>query len=150
MRDVRLSKGVRCNVCECILTHFKWEEDTAMESGKFDNQLRSMDAVADHLIPNALVLFNASFAATNEREGSEIAHRSSVRSRIRALKSSSSATSTSLHASSTRSSGQTHLFLRAERQPDGNRTFRLNDGAPLPTSFGQDPYQRIFAPAVAD
>jgi DNA mismatch repair ATPase MutS len=44
-----------------------------MESGKFDQELRSMDAIADHLIPNALVLFNESFAATNEREGSEIA-----------------------------------------------------------------------------
>jgi hypothetical protein len=40
------------------------------------------------------------------------------------------------------------LFLRAERQADGTRTFRLNEGTPLPTSFGQDLYQRIFAPAV--
>lgn len=32
-----------------------------------------MSEIADHLQPNALVLFNESFAATNDREGSEIA-----------------------------------------------------------------------------
>ncbi len=32
-----------------------------------------MSIIVDHLTPNAMVLFNESFAATNEREGSEIA-----------------------------------------------------------------------------
>lgn len=36
------------------------------------------------------------------------------------------------------------LFLRAERQPDGTRTFRLTDGAPLQTSYSDDLYRRIF------
>ena len=67
------AKAFTANVCERTLTHLKREEDTAMESGKFDEELRRMDAIADHLMPNAMVLFNESFAATNEREGSEIA-----------------------------------------------------------------------------
>ncbi len=37
------------------------------------------------------------------------------------------------------------LFLRAERLPNGERTFRLAEGEPLPTSFGQDLYRQIFA-----
>jgi hypothetical protein len=36
------------------------------------------------------------------------------------------------------------LFLRAERQPDGQRTFRILEGEPLPTSHGLDLYERIF------
>jgi hypothetical protein len=36
------------------------------------------------------------------------------------------------------------LFLRAERLADGRRTFRLIEGEPLPTSYGQDLYGRIF------
>jgi len=36
------------------------------------------------------------------------------------------------------------LFLRAERRPDGERTFRLQEGEPLPTSYGADSYRRIF------
>ncbi len=36
------------------------------------------------------------------------------------------------------------LFLRAERLEDSRRTFRLLEGAPLPTGFGEDLYRRIL------
>jgi hypothetical protein len=36
------------------------------------------------------------------------------------------------------------LFLRAERQPGGHRTFRLLPGEPLPTSYGEGLYQEVF------
>jgi hypothetical protein len=36
------------------------------------------------------------------------------------------------------------LFLRAERQPSGHRTFRIVPGEPLPTAHGSDSYERIF------
>jgi hypothetical protein len=36
------------------------------------------------------------------------------------------------------------LFLRAERLPDGGRSFKLLRGEPLPTSYGEDSYRRIF------
>ena len=39
------------------------------------------------------------------------------------------------------------LFLRAEREPDGRRTFKLLEGEPLPTSYGEDSYRRIFGAA---
>jgi hypothetical protein len=41
------------------------------------------------------------------------------------------------------------LFLRAERQSDGTRTFKLVEGAPLETSFGEDLYRNIFAGEAA-
>jgi hypothetical protein len=37
-------------------------------------------------------------------------------------------------------------FLLAERQPDGGRTFKLGEGEPLQTSFGEDLYNQIFGP----
>jgi DNA mismatch repair ATPase MutS len=43
-----------------------------MVSGRLDEELSRMSALADHIRPASLVLFNESFAATNEREGSEI------------------------------------------------------------------------------
>jgi hypothetical protein len=36
------------------------------------------------------------------------------------------------------------LFLRAERLSDGQRTYRLAEGKPLPTSHGEDLYGQIF------
>jgi hypothetical protein len=35
------------------------------------------------------------------------------------------------------------LFLRAERRGDGERTFKVLEGAPLSTSFAPDLYERI-------
>jgi DNA mismatch repair ATPase MutS len=63
----------RANVCDGIFTHYKREEDEAMDSGKLDEELARMSEIADHLAPNCILLCNESFAATNEREGSEIA-----------------------------------------------------------------------------
>jgi len=38
-------------------------------------------------------------------------------------------------------------FLRAERLSNGRRTFRLLEGGPLPASYGEDLYRRIFETA---
>jgi len=40
------------------------------------------------------------------------------------------------------------LFLRAERQSDGSRSFKLRAAGPLPTGFGEDLYRRVFG--IAD
>ena len=36
------------------------------------------------------------------------------------------------------------LFLRAERASGGERSFKLVEGEPLPTSYGEDAYRRVF------
>jgi hypothetical protein len=36
------------------------------------------------------------------------------------------------------------LYLQAEREDDGQRTFRLLEREPSRTSFGEDLYNRIF------
>jgi hypothetical protein len=35
-------------------------------------------------------------------------------------------------------------YLCAERRDDGERTFRIEEGAPMDTSFGEDLYQAVF------
>ncbi len=57
-----------------IFTHFIREEDAGMTSGRLDDELRRMSAIAGQIEPHCLMLFNESFAGTNEREGSEIGH----------------------------------------------------------------------------
>jgi len=135
----------RANVASGIFTHFIRQEDASMASGRLDDELRRMSAIADHIGPHCLVLFNESFAGTNEREGSEIGyqvaralldadikvlfvtHRFDVADRFHRH-----------HAGST-------LFLRAERGPGGRRTYKLAVKEPLPTSYGEDLYWRLGA-----
>lgn len=115
-----------------------------MTSGKLDEELGRMAQIADLLRPGAVVLFNESFAATNEREGSEIA-----RQVVQALRDSGVTVwfVTHLHdfaRSQVDGPVRGVLSLRAPRQDDGRRTFRLVPGDPLPTGYGPDLYARIF------
>ena len=133
------------NICDRLFTHYKREEDVTMNSGKLDEELSRMSDIVDQLTPHSLLLFNESFAATNEREGAEIA-----RQIVRALldKPVKMFFVTHLYEFAHRFYGekmQNSIFLRAERQPDGSRTFKLIEGEPLQTSYGKDLYDRIFA-----
>jgi len=133
-----------------IYTHFKREEDVTMESGKLDEELLRMSEIVDHLGPDSLVLFNESFATTNEREGSEIA-----RQVVSALteKCVKCAFVTHLYDFARRlyaEKRETAVFLRAERLSDGTRTFRLLLGEPLQTSYGKDLYTKIFGGRSAE
>ena len=67
------AKTFSSEVCEGLYTHYKREEDATMESGKWDEELSRISEIVARIKPNSIVLFNKSFASTNEREGSEIA-----------------------------------------------------------------------------
>jgi Mismatch repair ATPase (MutS family) len=132
------------NVCDGIFTHYKREEDATMKSGKLDEELKRMSEIVDHIREHALFLSNESFAATNEREGSEIARQiieALLQKRVKVvLVTHMYALAHGLQEQGTAEM----LFLRAERRPDGERTFRLIEAEPLQTSFGEDLYNAIF------
>lgn len=127
-----------------VFTHYRRREDRGMLSGKFDEELSRMDVIADRMAPYGLIIFNESFAATNEREGSDIAAqitRALVGQGIRVF------FVTHLYAfahSLIEDQNLNPLFLRAERNPDGSRTFRIVPGRPAQKSHGEDLYRRIF------
>ena len=135
---------LRASVCRGLFTHFKREEDASMTSGKLDEELARMSGITAHLAPGSVLLCNESFASTNEREGSEIA-----RQIVRALRGAGVRVFFVTHLYDLARGfhggpGRDALFLRAERRPGGQRTFRLIPGEPLPTSHGQDVYADVF------
>ncbi len=135
--------SLRASTFAQIFTHFIREEDPDMVSGRLDEELKRLGTLADQITPHSLVMFNESFAATNEREGSEIG-RQVVSALLEADASVFFVTHQFDFADSFHQRGpQAALFLRAPRQPDGQRTYRLEVAPPLPTSFGQDIYERI-------
>ncbi len=135
----------RADAARGIFTHFIREEDPGMTSGRLDNELWRMSAIADHIGPHCLMLFNESFAGTNEREGSEIGHQV-----VRALLDAQIKVFFVTHRFDFadrfhRQHARSTLFLRAERHPDGRRNYKLAVKEPLPTSFGEDLYYRLGA-----
>jgi DNA mismatch repair ATPase MutS len=132
------------NICQALFTHYKREEDTTMKSGKFDEELNRMSEIVDQLTPDSMLLFSESFAATNDREGSEIARQivcALLEKRIKIF------FVTHLYEFADDLYVQdmaNAFFLRAERRSDGERTFKLISGKPLQTSYGEDLYDKIF------
>ena len=126
-----------------VFTHFRQEEDRFLKSGKLDKELEWMGRIADHVRPGDIVLFNESFASTNEREGSEIGREITealLECRVEAV------VVTHLHLFAASFHGRDEVqFLRAERLESGQRTFRLLPGEPQETAYGEDIYNRIFA-----
>jgi DNA mismatch repair ATPase MutS len=143
------AKSLRTDVCNAVFTHYKREEDASMASGKLDEELARMSKIAGEIAPNCILLCNESFASTNEREGSEIARQIVKAMLDKQIKvffvTHMYDLAHSFHAQALNSA----LFLRAERQPDGSRTFKLIAAEPLPTSYGEDSYRRIFGTADA-
>jgi DNA mismatch repair ATPase MutS len=128
-----------------VFTHYRREEDPSMTSSKFDEELARMSSLIDQVSPTSVLLCNESFASTNEREGSEISRQvigALIEAGVRVM------IVTHLYDLAHRWYTENHrhtLFLRAERHPDGQRTFHLLEGEPLTTSYGEDLYQQIFA-----
>lgn len=143
------AESFSAEVRDGIFSHYKREEDTAMESGKLDEELNRMSEIVDRLSSRSMMLFNESFAATNEREGSQIATQITNALLETGVKI---CFVTHLHefARSLHDKAMANaIFLRAERLPDGTRTFRLTEGEPLQTSYGKDLYDRVFGTEYA-
>ncbi|MGH2857457.1 MAG: MutS-related protein, partial [Solirubrobacteraceae bacterium] len=138
------ARSLHVELCAGVYSHFKREEDEEMGGGKLDDELRRMSEIADRIAPGALLLCNESFASTNEREGSEIARqviRAMVESGVRVLLVTHMFDLA--HGLWERPWAST-LFLRAQRGDEGARTYRLDEGEPLPTSHGADSFDRVF------
>lgn len=133
-----------------VYSHYKREEDATMTSGKFDEELARMSQIVRAIDRNCLLICNESFSATNEREGSQIADeflRAMADICVRVV------FVTHLYELSHHYDlhhANTTLFLRAERDGNGQRPFHLIEAEPLPTSYGEDLYWRTFSgsPAV--
>jgi DNA mismatch repair ATPase MutS len=142
------AEAFTANVRAGIFTHFTREEDATLTHGKFEEELARMSSLVDEITPDALLLCNESFASTNELEGSQIAGQvidAMIDSGVKVLfVTHLYSLGHGLHARR----NPAHLFLRAERRPDGVRTFQVVPGEPESTSYAEDSFRHIFGTAA--
>jgi DNA mismatch repair ATPase MutS len=134
----------RANLVSGLFTHYRREEDSSMTSGKLDEELGRMSDIIGQVRPGSMVLLNEPFAATNEREGSEIARQIVSALLERHIKVFFVTHQFELANGFYLKNMPNVQFLRAERNADGSRSFKLVEAQPLQTSFGKDLYQQIF------
>jgi len=138
------AKDFCANLCQGVFTHYRRKEDASMKSGKLDEELSRMSAIVDQIKPNSLMLFNESFAATNEREGSEIARQITSALLEQNVKIFFVTHMYEFARIFFEKQMKDAIFLRAERKAGGKRTYKLLVGDPLPTSYGEDVFKTVF------
>ena len=136
----------RANVCDSIFTHFTREEDINMNSGKLDEELQRMNSIINNISQNSMLLMNEPFATTTEREATRIA--SDI---IAALFEHNVKILFVTHLFELanfiyKQNLQKAVFLRAERDQTGSRSFCIKTGEPLETSYGED----LFNSTIGD
>ena len=127
-----------------FFTHFTRREDSAMNSGRLDEELRRMHQIVSNVGERSLLLLNESFATTTEKEGSAIAY-----DIVRALKEQGVRILTVTHLLSFaqrvyEEANADTAFLSAEHLSDGTRTFKMIPHAPEQTSFGLELYDEVL------
>ncbi len=131
-----------------FFTHFTRREDSAMNSGRLDEELRRMDKIVSQLDQASMLLLNESFATTTEKEGSAIAY-----DIIKALKEERVRLLTVTHLTSFAQRIYEEMgegkdpeaaFYSAQRLEDGSRTFKILPHAPQQTSFGLELFEEVL------
>lgn len=127
-----------------VFTHFTRREDSAMNSGRLDEELGRMERIVDNLSKDSILFLNESFATTTEKEGSIIAAditKALYERGIRVMM----VTHLMAFAQSCYAQHPEHaLFLSAEREEDGTRTFRMVEQEPELTSYGLDLFEEVL------
>ena len=129
---------------ENIFTHFTRREDSSMNSGRLEEELKRMNGIINEVSPNSLLLLNESFASTTEKEGAII-----MSGIVKALAELGCSVLIVTHLYEfTRSVFAQELdytlFLSAERKNNGVRTYRMVPREPGHTSYGLDLYEDMI------
>lgn len=127
-----------------VFTHFTRREDSAMNSGRLDEELGRMERIIDNLSKDSILFLNESFATTTEKEGSIIAEDITTALYERGIRVMM-VTHLMAFAQSCYAKELPHaVFLSAERKEDGERTFRMVEQEPELTSYGLDLYDSVL------
>lgn len=138
------AKGFSAGLYSNVFTHFTRREDSAMNSGRLDEELGRMERIIDHITPDSVLFLNESFATTTEKEGSIIAGDITTALYERGIRVMM-VTHLLAFAQSCYAKNLEHaIFLSAEREKDGRRTYRMIEQEPELTSYGLDLYDEVL------
>lgn len=133
-----------CNLYQGIFTHFPEEEDSTLKHGLLEQELLKLNTIIKHIAPKSLLLLNETFATTTDYDAAYLS-----RELLTGLKHSGITCLFVTHNYEFSHSlylkhQKENIFLRADREEDGERCFRLREGEPFKTGFAIDLYHDIM------
>jgi MutS domain V len=143
------ARAFSASICPRVFTHFKRNEDPSMTGGKLDEELARMSLTVSRISPGCLLLCNEPFGSTNEKEGSDIGRQVFIPLAAAGVKVFVVTHLFDLAESLYEKGLGTALFLRAPRQA-GGQPFKIVQGPPEATAYGEDVYTLIFGTPPAE
>ncbi len=133
-----------CNIYQSIFTHFPEEEDSGLKHGLLEQELLKLHDIINRITPDSLLLLNETFATTTDYDAAYLAKE--------LLNGIGDSGITCLfvthnyefsHSLYSKKHSE-NVFLRADREEAGERSFRLTEGEPLKTGHALDLYQEVM------
>lgn len=141
------AKSCRLHCVAGLFTHFKREEDHLGTEGRLAEELKRMNDIVEWVNPGGMVICNESFSSTNEVEATRInmgITNALLVSRVKVLHVTHLFLFVDELQNLEEKDLKETLFLRASREEDGSRSFKLKVNPPLRTGYAQDIYRDIF------
>ncbi|QHQ59833.1 hypothetical protein Ana3638_02625 [Anaerocolumna sedimenticola] len=126
------------------MTHFPDEEDRELKTGLLEQELHRLHDLIPHMKKDSLLLMNETFSTTTEYDASYLAEQITA-----AFRSCGLLTIFVTHLYQFAHKLYTEapkdcIFFRANRNSDGSRTFTLETGEPVKSSYALDLYHEIL------
>lgn len=133
-----------CNIYQGIFTHFPEEEDTTLNHGLLEQELLKLNDIITKASQGSMLLLNETFATTTEYDAAYLAGE--------LFEGFSESNITTFYVTHNYEFSHAlywknkpeNIFLRAERESDGTRIFRLQEGEPRKTGYAIDLYNAII------
>ncbi len=127
-----------------IFTHFPDEEDRELKTGLLEQELHRLHDLIPHMKKDSLLLMNETFSTTTEYDASYLAEQITAAFRSCGLLTIFVTHLYQFAHKLYAEAPKDCIFFRANRNSDGSRTFTLETGEPVKSSYALDLYHEIL------
>lgn len=133
-----------CNIYHGIFTHFPDDEDAGLKHGLLEQELLKLNHIILQIVPESLLLLNETFATTTDYDAAYLAKELLKGTLERGITCFYVTHNYEFSRELFRENSPENIFLRADREGDGRRTFSLREGEPLKTGYALDLYRAVM------
>ena len=127
-----------------IFSHFTKREDSSMNTGRFEEELKRMEYIIQNVEEDSLIISNETFCGTTEVTAAKVAM-----SIVEGIKNFSINLWMVTHISQFainlyNKDRSSYLFLSAAHTSEGQKHYKMIEKAPSNTSFGMELFQKVI------
>lgn len=127
-----------------IFSHFTRREDAAMNTGRFEEELKRMEYILQNVQGSSLILSNETFCGTTEVTAAKVAMAIALGIEGHSIELWMVTHISKFAIELWEKGDEKHLFLSAAHDRTGERRFKMEQKPPENTSFGMELFEQII------